>query len=130
MNFKSLLPFVIAFVTLGASAQNKVFSFNQIQTRNDAQQWGKVQKVSEQEVHFTPEEIDLNVDKKYHLTILSKTDLPDNGTIFLCNDEKSNPVTVMLIDDSKMFLYSKTKRFLINFDNTIKTASNILADTD
>jgi hypothetical protein len=35
------------------------------------------------------------------LTILSKTNLPDKGIIYLCKDEKSNPITILLIDDIK-----------------------------
>ena len=109
-------------------AQNKVFTFCQFQTRNNVQQWGKLENISEQMVHFSPLAIDLNIDKKYHLTILSKTDLPNNGAIYLCNDEKSNPITVTLIDNSKMFLYSKTKRYQINFDPM--KSMDIVADTD
>jgi hypothetical protein len=116
MKSKNLLSLVIALLAIGASGQNRVFSYSQVQSRNSLQEWGKVQNISERRVYFTPEEIDMSIDKKYHLTIVSKTDLPDNGIIYLCNDEKSNPVTVMLIDNSKMYVYSKSKRYLINFD--------------
>jgi len=71
-----------------------------------------------QSVSFTANEINLKVDKEYHLSIVSKTDLPDKGTIYLCKDEQTNPVTVMLIDDSKMYFYSKNKRYLIHFDDS------------
>jgi hypothetical protein len=128
MRVKSLLFFSITLLAIGASAQNKVFSFSQIQSRNDIQQWRNAETICEQSVHFTANEINLTVDKSYHLTIISKTDLPDKGVIYLCNDEKSNPVTVMLIDNIKMYLYSKTKRYLIHFDPV--TAQNNVADTD
>ena len=120
MNLKTFLLFAFAFLTLVASAQNKVFAFSEIQSRDNVQKWGNIKCMSPQLVHFTPEKIDLKIDEKYHLTILSKTDLPDRGAIYLCNDEQLNPVTVMLIDNSKMFLYSKNKRFQINFD-TVET---------
>ncbi|MBC7605878.1 MAG: hypothetical protein H7199_02835 [Burkholderiales bacterium] len=128
MKFKIVLPIILSLFFISAVAQHKVFAYSQIQSRNDVQQWGKVQNVGDQVARFSPAEIDLNIDKKYHLTIVSKTDLPDNGIVYLCNDEKSNRVTVMLFDNSKMFLYSKTKRFQINFDHFQNRG--IIADTD
>ena len=120
MNLKNFLLFAFAFLALAASAQNKVFAFSEIQSRDNVQKWGSLKCVAPQLVRFTPEKIDLKIDEKYHLTILSKTELPDRGTIYLCNDEQLNSVTVMLIDNSKMFLYFKNKRFQINFD-TVET---------
>jgi hypothetical protein len=128
MNCKQLFFLAILMLSFSINAQVKVFAFSHFQTRNSVQQWGKYESSGQQLVHFSPEEIDLRVDKKYHLTILSKTDLPNNGVIYLCNDEKSNPVTVTLIDNSKMFLYSKTKRYQINFDPMNNRAD--VADTD
>ncbi|MBK9224517.1 MAG: hypothetical protein IPO23_07565 [Flavobacterium sp.] len=112
----------ILIASLSSLAQNRVFTYSQIQTRNDDQEWSAIKNVSEQSVSFTCDEINLKVDKNYHLNIISKTDLPNNGVIYLCKDEETNPVTVMLIDDSKMYLYSKSKRYLINFDDS-KTVS-------
>ena len=111
-----------------ANAQHKTFSYNQIQSRNNFQEWGKCEDISNQKAEFTAKEINLKIDKNYHLTIISKTDLPDKGIIYLCKDEKSNPITVMLFDNIKMYLYAKSKRFLINFQNS--TSLNQLADTD
>ena len=112
----------IPIASLSSLAQNRVFTYSQIQTRNGDQEWSAIKNVSEQSVSFTCDEINLKVDKNYHLNIISKTDLPNNGVIYLCKDEETNPVTVMLIDDSKMYLYSKSKRYLINFDDS-KTVS-------
>lgn len=128
MNIKPVFFFLFMFLSCGANAQYKVYSYNQVQTRNAIQQWGKSQNICNQKAEFTAREINLNIDESYHLTIVSKTDLPENGTIYLCKDEKSNPITVMLIDDIKMYLYAKTKRFLINFQAPAKL--NQLADTD
>lgn len=128
MTTKKLALFLFTLIAAGAFAQGRVFSYSHFQLRNNVQEWGKEQSVGTQQVHFGCDQIDLKIDKKYHLTIVSKTDLPDNGAIYLCNDEKSNPVTVMLIDDSKMFVYSKTKRYQINFDPML--SRNTLADTD
>ena len=122
MLIKKLIYCFILIASLSSSAQNKVFTYSQIQTRNDDQEWSAIKNVSEQSVSFTCDEINLKVDKNYHLNIISKTDLPNNGVIYLCKDEETNPVTVMLIDDSKMYLYSKSKRYLINFDDS-KTVS-------
>lgn len=128
MTLKKLLPIFLILFPLAASAQNRTFAFSEIQTRNDKQQWSNTQSVGSQLARFTPTQIEVKADKDYHLNIVSKTDLPDNGVIYLCKDEKSNPVTVMLIDNVKMYLYSKTKRFLINFD--MFAGQSIMADTD
>jgi hypothetical protein len=48
-----------------------------------------------------------------------QTHLPDKGIIYLCKDEKQNDITVMLIDDEKMYLYNDSKRFLINFNEPV-----------
>jgi hypothetical protein len=122
MLIKKLIYCFILIASLSSSAQNRVFTYSQIQTRNGDQEWSAIKNVSEQSVSFTCDEINLKVDKNYHLNIISKTDLPNNGVIYLCKDEDTNPVTVMLIDDSKMYLYSKSKRYLINFDDS-KTVS-------
>jgi hypothetical protein len=122
MLIKKLIYCFILIASLSSLAQNRVFTYSQIQTRNDDQEWSAIKNVSEQSVSFTCDEINLKVDKNYHLNIISKTDLPNNGVIYLCKDEETNPVTVMLIDDSKMYLYSKSKRYLINFDDS-KTVS-------
>ena len=127
MKIKILISIFLGVVSLSCTAQNKVYTYNQIQTRNDSQEWGLIIDVSEQLVHFTSSEINLNVDKNYCLSIISKTDLPDRGIIYLCKDEETNPVTIMLIDNTKMYFYSKSKRYLINFDDskTVSFASRI-----
>lgn len=104
------------------TAQNKVFSYSQIQTRNDHQEWGVTKDISQQLVHFSSNEINFKVDKNYCLSIVSKTDLPNKGIIYLCTDQETNPVTIMLIDNTKMYFYSRSKRYLINFDDS-KTIS-------
>lgn len=128
MNLKSLLPLFVVLFTLSLSAQNRTFAFSEIQSRNDLQQWSSSQNVGPRVASFTPTQINLNVDKDYHLDIISKTDLPDKGVIYLCKDEKLNSVTVMLINNVKMYLYSKTKRFLINFDKF--SSQSLMADMD
>jgi hypothetical protein len=128
MSGRNLLYLFIVLVPLKIIGQRKILSYNQVQSRNELQEWGKIEKISNQTAEFTADKIKLKIDKDYKLTILSKTNLPDKGIIYLCKDEKSNPITVMLIDDIKMYLYAKSKRFLINF----KQSSSIfqLADID
>ncbi len=128
MTRSSQFVFFIVLISFCANAQRRVYSYNQIQSRNDIQEWGKCETITTQKAEFTANEINLNIDRNYHLTIVSKTDLPDNGIIYLCKDEKSNPITVMLFDNIKMYLYAKTKRFLINFQHS--TSLNQLADSD
>jgi hypothetical protein len=128
MIFRSQFLLFLILLSFCVNAQHKVFSYNQIQSRNDIQEWGKCETITTQKAVFTANEIDLNIDKNYHLTIVSKTDLPDKGIIYLCKDEKSNPITVMLFDNIKRYLYAKTKRFLINFQHP--TSLGQLADSD
>ncbi len=109
--------FILAFLMSATGfSQIRTFAFSQIQVRNENRQWGNTQYVGSQLAQFSDSKIDVHADRDYHLKIISKTDLPDNGVIYLCQDEKSNAVTVMLIDNVRMYLYSQTKRFLINFD--------------
>jgi len=124
MKIKTLFFFFVVTLTSGVTAQNKVFTYSQVQTRSDGQEWGVIKDVSEQLVHFTSSEINLKVDKNYCLSIISKTDLPNRGIIYLCRDEETNPITIMLIDNTKMYFYSKFKRYLINFDDS-KTVSYV-----
>jgi len=123
MRFKILLPLITVLCTIAVFAQNKSYTFSEIQSRNSIMQWEKGEAINNRSVHFSPTEISLNIDKDYHLSIISKTALPDNGVIYLCKDDKSNPVTVMLFDNIKMYLYNKTKRFMINFNPAAIMAS-------
>ena len=116
MSGRNLLYLFIVLVPLKIIGQRKILSYNQVQSRNELQEWGKIEKISNQTAEFTADKIKLKIDKDYKLTILSKTNLPDKGIIYLFKDDKSNPITVMLIDDIKMYLYAKSKRFLINFN--------------
>lgn len=128
MRLKMLLTTILILFSLNLAAQQKSFAFSEVQSRNEQQQWNNIQNVGNRVASFTPTEINLNVDRDYCLQIVSKTDLPDKGVIYLCKDDKSNAVTVMLIDNIKMYLYSKTQRFLINFDTF--GSQNYMADTD
>ena len=113
---RNLLYLFIVLVPLKIIGQCKILSYNQVQSRNELQEWGKIEKIPNQTAEFTADKIKLKIDKDYQLTILSKTNLPAKGIIYLCKDKKSNPITLMLIDDIKMYLYAKSKRFLINFN--------------
>lgn len=128
MKFKQFLPLYFFLLSFSGMSQCKTFTYNQIQSRNELQQWGNTQIIASQNAEFSDYEIKLQADQPYHLTVISKTDLPDHGTIYLCKDEKSNPITVMLFDNIKMYLYAKTKRFLINFQQANDTST--LADSE
>jgi hypothetical protein len=118
MIIRTLIISITLVASLSCIAQNRVFTYSQVQTRDEHQVWNIIENVCLQSVSFTANEINLKVDKEYHLSIVSKTDLPDKGIIYLCKDEQTNPVTIMLIDDSKMYFYSKNKRYLIHFDDS------------
>lgn len=128
MFIKNLFYFIMIALPCKGISQHKIFSFDQVQSRNEHREWGEVEKIAHQTVEFTADKINLIIDKSYQLTIISKTNLPDRGIIYLCKDEKSDPITVMLIDDVKMYLYAKTHRFLINFKSPASLFQ--LADMD
>lgn len=128
MKLQKILALSFILLSLTVSAQCKVFTFNQIQSRNESQQWSKIQTIAPRKAEFSDSEIELHVDQVYRLKVISRTQLPDKGMIYLCQDEKSNPITVMLFDNIKMYLYAKTKRFLINFQRP--KSSSVLADID
>lgn len=123
MKFKLPLSLFILLFTTAIFAQDKIYTFSEFQSRNSLQQWEKGAIFGDRIVHFSPSEISLSIDKNYRLHIISKTSLPDNGVIYLCQDEKLNSVTVMLFDNVKMYLYNQTKRFLINFNPASIVAS-------
>ena len=118
MIIRTLITCITLVASLSSIAQNRVFTYSQVQTRDEHQVWNIIENVCLQSVSFTANEINLKVDKEYHLSIVSKTDLPDKGIIYLCKDEQTNPVTIMLIDDAKIYFYSKNKRYLIHFDDS------------
>jgi len=120
MGFKTLFFLFVAFISVDLSAQKKVYTFTEFQSRNSLQQWEKCQKVEKQAISFTSNVINLIIDKSYHLKIVSKTLLPDNGVIYLCKDESQNSITVMLLNDDKLFLYNNTKRFKIDLSCQIE----------
>jgi hypothetical protein len=115
MNTKALLALLILLFGPGVFAQPKALLFNEIQYRNNIQQWESFDNIDDRVVYFSPETIDLTIDVFYHLSIVSTTFLPNHGVVYLCKDEKHQNVTVTLIGDERMFVYANNKRFLINF---------------
>lgn len=115
MNMKAVSAlFVLA--SFAAFSQPKVYMFDDVQRRNDKQQWDMYLTGDEDCVaYFSEDEIAMNIDRLYHLTIITTTHLPDNGVVYLCKDEKQRDVTVTLIGNERMFFYAENKRFLINF---------------
>jgi hypothetical protein len=128
---KSLLALFAALLTICVSAQTRSFSFTDVQSRNSLQQWEKLPGTTLRTAQFTPEKIDLKIDRNYHLKIVQTTHLPDKGAIYLCKDEQQHDITVMLVSDDRMFLYNDKKRFLINFRPATKpVADRSYADAD
>jgi hypothetical protein len=117
MSVKSLLALFITLFCLNTFAQSKVFCFNEIQCRNSKQEWEKSQKIDKRTVQISDKTIEVKLDKDYILSIVSSTLLPNEGVIYLCKDTQQNDVTVTLINDEKMFLYSKTNRYQITFNH-------------
>lgn len=122
------LTLCLMLLPLGMLAQHKTYHFSSFQSRNAAQQWGPSQKTGSRQVVISNECIALTADKPYELNICNKTDLPDRGAIYLCTDEKSRPVTVMITSQEQMFVYSAAKRFLIHLDPLM--AAGAMADSD
>lgn len=109
-------------------AQDHAYTYTAFQTRNSDQQWGSAQNIGIAKARISESQIRVRTDRDYALTILSHTDLPDHGVIYLCEDEHKKPVTVTLIEGDKMYVYCEAKRFLINFDALAMRQS--MADSD
>ena len=119
MNIKASLAMLIIFFCNGAVAQPKAYSFSEIQSRNNKQQWQEFLKADEDCVaYFSDDGIALNIDRLYHLKIKSMTHLPNKGVIYLCQDENLEDVTITLIGNERMFVYNDQVRLQINFVRT------------
>lgn len=126
------LPILLAVLFTGnAFAQAKVFQFNEIQCRNERLQWEKSLRTEDRVVYIAEDSIDVTLDKYYHLSIISKTLLPNRGAIYLCRDQQQKVVTVTLVEGEKMFLYDDTNRFRVNFTQSgFAPAFDSFADSD
>jgi hypothetical protein len=132
MSVKSLLALSITLFSFHAFAQSKVLCFNEIQCRNDKQQWEKSQKIDKRTVQIFDETIEIKLDKDYVLNIISSTLLPNAGVIYLCKDGNQDDVTVTLINNQKMFLYSRNHRYQITFNHPegIQLGNSAFAEID
>lgn len=115
MNIQFIFLYMLGLLSATSLSQTRSFSFNTIQSRNSFQQWEIPAEVEDRTVKFTEIEIDLTVDKPYHLSIVAISLLPNHGIIYRCKDEQSKDITIMLIAEEKMFLYDDERRFQINF---------------
>ncbi len=111
----SILTVVTCFFISSASAQDKNLYFNQIQSRNDFQQWELSTVFPARSAHFSKDSITVSLDRDYKLFVRRASLLPDDGTIFLCSDENNKTVTVLLIGEHRLFLYNDVNRFQIDF---------------
>jgi hypothetical protein len=128
MNMKASLAVLIILLCTSAIAQPKAYTFSEIQCRNHKQQWQEFLKADEDCVaYFSEQEIALNIDKLYHLSIKTTTHLPNKGTIYLCKDDNGHDVTITLIGNDRMFVYNNETRFLINFDRKEIADANKIA---
>ncbi len=110
---KSKLLLLLLAVSPLAKAQSRVFSFNEVSTRNVNSEWIPQSNSKVRTAQFTDDRIEVKLDRFYDLDIVSTTHLPDRGVVYVCRDQQKAPVTVMLISDQKMFVYDDRNRYLV-----------------
>ena len=107
--------FLLLLLTIcpAAFSQAKVYAFTEVSTRDSNSEWVPQPSKKLRTAQITDEHIELKLERHYELDILSTTYLPDKGVVYVCNDQQKARVTVMLIDDAKMFVYDDHNRYLI-----------------
>jgi hypothetical protein len=113
MRTKFIATLLLA-LPLCTAAQQKLFTFREFSCRNGSGDWQPAVKTGEKIFRIDGEQIDLAIDKPYRLHIFQTTYLPNSGAIHLCTDADGNRVTVMLVNDQKLFLYAENLRYQIS----------------
>lgn len=107
-----LLLFLLAVSPLAIS-QSRVYAFSEVSTRDGNSDWVPQANSKIRTAQFTDDHIELRLGRHYELDIISTTHLPDKGVVYVCNDQFKSRVTVMLIDETKMFVYDDNNRYLV-----------------
>lgn len=131
MTTKHVFALFAVFASVAIQAQSRELSFTGYKTGNAQRQWDKLQRVSARKAYFSDDKIELNIDQNYNLTVVSKSFLPNNGIVYRCKDQAQREVTVTLINNERMFLYSDDKRFEVHFNAPlIAKTHEMYADLD
>lgn len=118
MNMKALIT-LLALAACPCFAQPKVFMLDAVHSRNAQQQWQESLKTDEDCVaYFSDTEISMNIDRLYHLSIVSTNQFTNDGTVYLCKDQNGRKITITLIDNDRMFVYDGDKRMMVEFEKT------------
>lgn len=123
MTYKHFLVLIALSATFVVSAQTKELDFSGYQASAPDMHWKDVKRISPRKATFSDTKIVLHLDKAYQLTVHSKNNLPDGGIVYRCKDQQSNEVTITLISDERMFLYSGKERYQVTFNQPIVASS-------
>ena len=93
-----------------AFSQTRIFNYNEVSTRDGQSNWSPQKNTRLKTAFFSDDRIELSLDRKYDLNIVSTTHLPDKGVVYVCDDQQKSRVTVMLIGNAKMFVYDNRAR--------------------
>ena len=131
MTCKHFIALFALLATIVASGQTKEYDFNGFQTSGANMRWAAVKRIAPAKAKFSDSKIVLMLDRKFALDVKSKTNLPDDGVVYLCKDQQSRDVTVTLIANERMFLYSGADRYQVTFNHPIvASAQNSYAEND
>ncbi|RZJ65809.1 MAG: hypothetical protein EOO50_12405 [Flavobacterium sp.] len=131
MTTRHVLTLFAVFAAIAVEAQSKELSFTGYKTGNSNLQWNKPQRVNLRKAYFSDEKIEFHIDRVYKLSVVKKTDLPNNGVVYICKDQMQQEVTVTLISNQRMFLYCEGKRFEVDFNSPlIPKTREMYADVD
>lgn len=131
MTCKHFLALFALLGTFVATGQTREYDFNGFQTSDSNMQWASVQRLTPRKVKFSDSKININLDRKYQLIVKSKKNLPNGGVVYLCKDQQMKDVTITLIANERMFLYSGADRYQVTFNHPIiASAQNSYAEAE
>ncbi|MBD3582629.1 hypothetical protein [Flavobacterium selenitireducens] len=119
MTYKHFLVLLALVGPFTISAQYKELDFSGFQVSDAQMHWQNVKRIVPRKARFSDSQIVLALDRNYQLSVHSKKNLPDGGIVYLCKDQQQRDVTITLIGNERMFLYSGKQRYQVTFSNPI-----------
>ena len=119
MTYKHFLALLALLGAFMASGQNRELDFSGFQASDSEMHWQNVKRISPRKAKFSDSKIVLALDRNYQLSVQSKKNLPEGGVVYRCKDQQQRDVTITLIGNERMFLYSGKQRYQVTFNNPI-----------
>jgi hypothetical protein len=124
----ALFALLAAFAVSG---QTKEYDFSGFQTSDSNMKWLAMKNVGARKAKFSDTKIVFSLDRIFQLSVIDKKDLPNGGKVYRCRDERKKEVTITLIGNDRMFLYSGTDRYQVAFSHPIvASAQQSYAESD